>query len=78
MLFRSALVEAIEEGLVNPGMHILLPSFGAGLTYSAHVLRWGQRVTPIGYSEIDLPPCEKTGLEMVREFMSRPRAGGKF
>lgn len=73
-----ALVEAIEEGLVNPGMHILLPSFGAGLTYSAHVLRWGQRVTPIGYSEIDLPPCEKTGLEMVREFMSRPRAGGKF
>jgi 3-oxoacyl-[acyl-carrier-protein] synthase III len=73
-----ALVEAIEEGHVKPGMNILLPAFGGGLTYSAHVIRWGQRVTPLQTSDIELPPCEKTGLELVREFMNRPRAGGPF
>jgi len=73
-----ALVEAIEEGYVKPGMHILLPAFGAGLTYSAHLLRWGERIVPIGYTDLDLPPCEKTALEIVREYLQRPRAGGPF
>jgi 3-oxoacyl-[acyl-carrier-protein] synthase-3 len=73
-----ALVEAIEEGYVKPGMHILLPAFGAGLTYSAHVIRWGERETPVGTTDIDLPPCDKSGLELVRELMQRPRAGGPF
>ncbi|MBT9168861.1 MAG: 3-oxoacyl-(acyl-carrier-protein) synthase 3 protein 2 [Syntrophomonadaceae bacterium] len=71
-----AFVEAIEEGSVQPGMHILLPAFGAGLTYSAHVIRWGKRVKPVSFAEIELPPCEKTGLEMVREYMECPRAAG--
>jgi 3-oxoacyl-[acyl-carrier-protein] synthase III len=71
-----ALVEAIEEGFVKPFMHILLPAFGAGLTYSAHVIRWGERVKAVSSTDIELPPCEKTGLEIVREVMSRPRAGG--
>jgi 3-oxoacyl-[acyl-carrier-protein] synthase-3 len=71
-----ALVEAIEEGFVKPGSHILMPAFGAGLTYSAHVMRWGERVTTIRLSDIDLPPCEKSGLEIVREIMRKPRAGG--
>jgi 3-oxoacyl-[acyl-carrier-protein] synthase III len=71
-----ALVEAIEGGFVKPGSHILMPAFGGGLTYSAHVLRWGERVTPIHITEVDLPPCEKTGLELVREIMRRPHAGG--
>lgn len=73
-----ALVEAIEEGFIKPGMNILLPAFGAGLTYSAHVIRWGERTTPLGSTDIDLPPCTKTGLELVREFMGRPRAGGPY
>jgi len=73
-----ALVEAIEEGHVKPGMHILLPAFGGGLTYSAHIIRWGERVTPVHIADIELPPCEKSALEMVREHMSRPRAGGPF
>lgn len=72
-----ALVEAIEEGFVKPGGHILLPAFGGGLTYSAHILRWGRRVTPFNTTDIDLPPCEKSGLELVRDFMSRPRAGAR-
>lgn len=73
-----ALVEAIEEGFVKPGTNILMPAFGAGLTFSAHVIRWGERVTPIRLTDIDLPPCEKSGLEMVQEMMRRPRAGGPY
>ncbi len=73
-----ALVEAVEEGYVKHGTHILLPAFGAGLSYSAHVIRWGERVTPLHSTDIELPPCEKTGLEIVKEYMSRPRAGGPY
>ena len=60
-----ALVEAIEEGRVRPGALLLLPSFGGGLTWAAHVVRFGQRVTPLATSPIDFPPCHQTGLELV-------------
>jgi 3-oxoacyl-[acyl-carrier-protein] synthase-3 len=36
-----ALVEAIEEGRVKPNSLLLLPGFGAGLTWCAHLVRWG-------------------------------------
>ena len=32
--------EAVEEGRVRPGAHILLAGFGGGLTWGASVLRW--------------------------------------
>jgi 3-oxoacyl-[acyl-carrier-protein] synthase III len=60
-----ALVEALEEGRVAPGALILMPAFGGGLTLSSHLVRWGQRVTPLGTTTVDLPPCKKTGLELV-------------
>ena len=44
-----ALVEAIEEGRVKPGSLLLLPAFGAGLTWCAHLVRWGERMTPQGH-----------------------------
>jgi 3-oxoacyl-[acyl-carrier-protein] synthase-3 len=62
-----ALVEALEEGRVKPGALILMPGFGAGLTLCAHLVRWGDRVTPLGTSTADLPPCNKTALELVNE-----------
>jgi 3-oxoacyl-[acyl-carrier-protein] synthase-3 len=62
-----ALVEALEEGRVKPGALILMPGFGAGLTLCAHLVRWGDRVTPLGTSKADLPPCNKTALELVNE-----------
>ena len=43
-----ALVEALEEGRVRPGATLLLPAFGAGLTWCAHLVRWGERTTPLG------------------------------
>ena len=65
-----ALVEAIEEGRVKPGCLVLIPAFGAGLTMSAHLIRWGARVTPLGLSDVELPPCDKTALEIVQDLMA--------
>ena len=36
-----ALCEAIEEGKVKRGDHVVLTSFGAGLAWAAAVIRWG-------------------------------------
>jgi len=66
-----ALVEAIEEGRVRPGATLLMPAFGGGLTVCAHVVRWGDRVTPLGTSTATLPPCEHTALEMVQAIRAR-------
>lgn len=65
-----ALVEAIEEQRVTPNSLILMPAFGGGLTWSAHLIRFGQRTTPVNTTNADLPPCEKTGLEMVQEIIA--------
>lgn len=62
-----ALVEALEEGRVKPGSYILMPAFGGGLTYCSLLVKWGERVTPLGFSDAALPPCTKTALELVNE-----------
>ncbi len=66
-----ALVEALEEGRVKPGALLLFPAFGAGLTWCAHLVRWGDRVTPIAESAVELPPCPRTGLELVNELRAK-------
>ena len=70
-----ALVEALEAGRVQPGSLLLLPAFGAGLTWCAHLARWGERTAPLGISDAELPPAPRPALEMVREFI-RLRDGG--
>ena len=52
-----ALAEALEEGRVKPGALVLMPAFGAGLTVCAHLVRWGDRVTPLGTT---MPICPRT------------------
>lgn len=66
-----ALVEALEEGRVKAGALLLAPAFGGGLTWCSHVIRWGERVTPIGKSEVELPPCDKTAVELVQDIIKR-------
>jgi 3-oxoacyl-[acyl-carrier-protein] synthase-3 len=68
-----ALVEALEEGRIQPGCNLLLTGFGAGLTWSAHLVKWGERIVPLGHSEVELPPCERSALEMVRNYMAMKR-----
>lgn len=60
-----ALVEALEEGRVQPNSWLLMPAFGGGLTYCALLVKWGKRVTPLGTSPMELPPLTSTALEMV-------------
>ncbi|MDF2154529.1 ketoacyl-ACP synthase III [Vibrio sp. CAU 1672] len=60
-----ALCEALEQGRVKPGDNLLLAAFGAGLTWGAAVLKWGDRVTPIAESDAQLPACEQTALELL-------------
>jgi 3-oxoacyl-[acyl-carrier-protein] synthase-3 len=68
-----ALVDAIEEGRVKAGAKLLTPAFGGGLTFCAHVIQWGPRTTPVGPCAVELPPCDRTALEMVRDLMERKR-----
>jgi len=70
-----ALVEAVEEGRVPPGSLVLMPAFGGGLTLSAHLIRWGQRMTPLQPCDAELPPCPKTALEIVNEIRAQKKLG---
>jgi 3-oxoacyl-[acyl-carrier-protein] synthase-3 len=63
-----ALCEALEESRVKPGALLLMPSFGGGLTFTGHVVRWGQRVTPLGTSSVELPPNKQTALTLVKKY----------
>jgi len=72
-----ALVEALEAGRVQPGKLLLTPAFGGGLTFCSHVIRWGERATPIDVSDVELPPCERSALEMARDYMSRRDPDGR-
>lgn len=62
-----ALCEAMEEGFVKPGDNLLLAAFGAGLTWGAGHIKWGDRVTPLGSSDAALPECDKSALELLDE-----------
>lgn len=65
-----ALCEALEEGRVQAGARLLMPAFGGGLTFCAHLVRWGERTTPLAESDAELPPCEHSALELVRQMMA--------
>ena len=69
-----ALVDALEEGRVKPGSLILMPGFGGGLTLCSHLVKWGERVTPLGKTDIDLPPATQSALEMVNAIRARKHA----
>jgi len=69
-----ALVEALEAGRVESDSLLLMPAFGAGLTWCAHLARWGQRVTALEHSESALPECQESGLDLVRDLMRRREA----
>jgi 3-oxoacyl-[acyl-carrier-protein] synthase-3 len=35
------------------------------------VIRWGSRVTPLGQSDVELPPCDKSAVELVQDMIRR-------
>jgi 3-oxoacyl-[acyl-carrier-protein] synthase-3 len=64
-----AMTEALEEGRIKPGDRILMAAFGAGLTWGAATIKWGQRVEPLGISDAALPACEKSALELLEDWI---------
>jgi 3-oxoacyl-[acyl-carrier-protein] synthase-3 len=71
-----ALAEALEDGRMKPGALVLMPAFGAGLTVCAHLVRWGDRVSPLAQSNSALPPAKQSALEMVQAIRAR-KAGAR-
>jgi 3-oxoacyl-[acyl-carrier-protein] synthase III len=72
-----ALVEALEEGRVKPGSWLLMPAFGGGLTYCSLLVKWGERVTPLGESDMQMPPLTETALEMVNRVRANQDPRGR-
>ena len=73
-----ALCEAIEQGHVKAGDNILFAAFGAGLTWGAVHLKWGDRVTPIGASDAVLPECDQPALNLIDEAVKFCKKHGTF
>src|SRR5688572_950666 len=75
------LVEALKEGRIRPGSLVLMPGFGGGLTFGALLMRWGDRVTPLGTSTRTLSPFDGSALDLVNAIRAtqdphgRSRAG---
>jgi len=72
-----ALVEALEAGRVTPGSLLLMTGFGGGLTWASLLVRWGDRVAPLGTSDRELPPLTRTALEMVNEVRAKQDPHGR-
>ena len=72
-----ALTEALEEGRIKPGDNLICAAFGAGLTWGAAYLKWGERITPVRESDAELPECTKTALELQAEAIEQCRKHGK-
>ena len=61
-----ALTDAMDGGRVSPGDVILFTAFGGGVTWGSVVLRWGDRVAPLGSTDVDLPPTDATVFDLLR------------
>jgi 3-oxoacyl-[acyl-carrier-protein] synthase III len=72
-----ALCEALEEGRVPPGGWLLMPAFGGGLTFNSLLVKWGDRVTPLGESARTLPPATESALAMVNRIRANQDPHGR-
>jgi len=72
-----AMFEALDEGRIKAGALVLTPAFGGGLTYCSHLIRWGKRTTPLGVSKAELPPSDRTALEMIHDYIRRHEPRGR-
>jgi 3-oxoacyl-[acyl-carrier-protein] synthase-3 len=62
-----ALNDALEEGRIAEGDIIVQTAFGGGVTWGSTVIRWGERTTPIGKADIELPPTDLTVFDILAD-----------
>ena len=60
-----ALNDAVAQGRLEPGMNVVFTAFGGGLTWGTNVMKWGDRVEPVGTSDAALPPTDKTVFDLL-------------
>lgn len=75
-----ALAEALEQGQIRPGSNVVFAAFGAGLSWAAAVMRWGERVTPVAESDAELAPNSLDTMALLEpnlEFFGRPDLGAR-
>ena len=75
-----ALADALESGLIQPGSVVVQTAFGGGVTWGSTVTRWGERVTPLGVSDAELPACDETVFDLLaanRDFYAPLHAHGR-
>ncbi len=70
-----ALCEALEQGKVEPNSNMLIAAFGAGLTWGAGIVKWGERVTPLAQPTACLPSCDKSALELLQVAIEKCTSG---
>jgi len=70
-----ALCEALEQSRVRPNGLLLMPAFGGGLTFCAHLVRWGERTTPLATTDAELAPSTMTALDIIARYRASKRAG---
>ncbi len=61
-----ALTEALEQGRITPGSLVVFAAFGAGLSWAAAVVRWGDRLVPLATSDAELAPSTAEAVELLR------------
>lgn len=61
-----ALTEALEDGRISPGDTIAFTAFGGGISWGSAIYKWGSRVEPVGESDAELPPPDRSTLELLQ------------
>ena len=61
-----ALTEALEQRRIAPGANVAFTAFGGGLSWGSAMYRWGERVEPVATSDAELPPTDKTTMELLQ------------
>jgi 3-oxoacyl-[acyl-carrier-protein] synthase-3 len=60
-----ALAEALSEGRIQPNDKVILVAFGAGFTWGATAIQWGDRTEPIETTDEQLPDPTEEGIDIM-------------
>lgn len=65
-----ALTEAIEFGRVSPRARIMFAAFGSGLSWGSVGYQFGSRVHALGELDEELPPTERSTMDLLADNFS--------